>query len=318
MRSLFCLLFALFIATGAQAALPPLDGVFINVEQENLPGVVTDIAKRNYRTIVVQYASNEYYEQATRFAELDKIFGTAKTLEEKQKKVVDIYVGLYYDESWNAAWKAEGKALDPFFTRNEKTITDLDGRYGDHPRFKGWYIAHEIGNSVERNDDTAAKFFKKIADKCRDVDKKRGRERRVLVSAYFNPHENYLQHQRFAQRLSTIQKGAAFNTILLQDGVGTRLLNPALLAKIVTPYYEAAKDAVGRDRLWGVIELFCCAKLVGDCQCKAACGRGPDRRFTKQRAAIVTHVSHTIAFEYTDIAKTHANCGATFCDVRSR
>jgi hypothetical protein len=313
MRSLLPLTFALLIASGAQAALPPLDGAFINVEQKNLSGAVTDLANRNCRIIIVQYSSNTYG-KATRIAELDTIFKTADDLAKREKKLVDVYVGLYFDENWNDAWEAGTEALEPFLRQNTKTIKDIDTRYGDHPRFKGWYIAHEIGNAAVPA-DVAATFFGRLANECRAYDKKRGKERLVLVSAYFNPRENYLQPEQFAKSLSTIDKCANFSRILLQDGVGTRQLDPTKLTKIVTPLYDHVARAVGKNRVWGVIELFCCAELESDCQCKDTSGRGADKRLQKQVDAITKHVIAIIAFEFNDISEKPSNCGPPYCNT---
>ena len=309
---------ALLLATSAAGALPPLDGAFINVEQKNLAQAVTDLANRNYGIIVVQYSSNKYHQEATRLKELDAIFKAADEMakKKKDKKIVDVYVGLYYDETWNRAWQTGTTALRPFLTKNKRTIADIDARYGDHPRFKGWYVAHEIGNAKGPDAATAADFFERIASACRAYDNKRGKKRLVLVSAYFNPHNKHLQPETFATRLSTIQNRAKFDRVLLQDGVGARLLDPQQLPKIVTPFYSHIESALGKGALWGVVELFCCPKVVSDCQCaQEPSGRGTDDRIVKQKAAIVKHVSRVVAFEFNDIAEKPNSCGTTYCNV---
>lgn len=299
----------MLLALSARAEELPLDGAFLILDDYK-PGTLTAMQAKGLRTVVIQYTRASGPTPLLR--DLRKVFDESDALASREK-FVDLYVGVYYNESWNDAWKKKDQtALDGLVEANRAVATAVNEEFAERKRFMGWYVAHEIGNSTSGEDGTAADFLAAIADACRSLKPTRP----VLVSAYFNPHPDFQPPADFVKRLRTIQNKARFRRILLQDGVGERRVNPDNLQAVVR-YYDEAKRKLGRKKLWAVVEVFCCEQYAAGCQCVdgAQRPRASDGRIRKQIDAVRPHVHRTIAFKYNGYLDRPAVSATTPCET---
>lgn len=103
-------------------------------------------------------------------------------------KNIDIYIGLYFDETWNTADKSINATYANLLTKHQTVIDETYQLFKSNPFFKGWYIPQEI-NDLEwksvNNRNLLANWLQSISiyAKAKDANKK------IMIAPYFGPNQ---------------------------------------------------------------------------------------------------------------------------------
>ncbi len=167
-------------------------------------------------------------------------------------KGIDVYIGTYFDETWNTMNKDQQSNYDQVLAKHKVVIDEIYGLFGSNPQFKGWYIPQEIDDynwqtSTRRN--MLANWLQQTAAyaKGKDATKK------IMIAPFFGPFQPADVLQTWYENLLTT--ATSVDIIAPQDGVGTGTKD----VDVDVPYYfSAIKNAAinkGRD-FWATIESF--------------------------------------------------------------
>ena len=194
-----------------------------------------------------------WFNSANTFTQNKKSNSLTYLMEAAQKKQIDVYIGLYFDDTyWNHQTDVEWlkqQADNCIFIAEE-----INALFNSNTAFKGWYIPHEpeptAYNTVEKVKLFKDYFVNRISDRLHQINNKP-----VSIAAFWNSKlssPNDLQH--FMRELSK----SNLQIIMLQDGVGVEHVT---LDKLAIYYQSAEKGLYGKDssykgEFWADIETF--------------------------------------------------------------
>ncbi|MEY3417406.1 MAG: hypothetical protein RL060_1518 [Bacteroidota bacterium] len=169
-----------------------------------------------------------------------------------QKVGINLYLGLYFDETWNSTDKSLSTTYSDLLVNHKKTIDELYNLYGNQSNFEGWYIPQEINDlewQTNSNRDLLANWLQQTASyaKTKDVSKK------VIIAPYFGPNQPADILQNWYEQLLTIATN--IDIVSPQDGVGTSTKD---IDVDIPLYFNAIKNAVhGKNKsFWATAESF--------------------------------------------------------------
>ncbi|MFN3402464.1 MAG: DUF4434 domain-containing protein [Cytophagaceae bacterium] len=205
--------------------------------------------------IIVQYGvygGHSWYSPSSlsfvtsRSQTLNRMFAAA------QKIGIDIYLGLYFDETWNHSAKNQASTYSNILTKHQQVINEMHALFGSHSRFKGWYIPQEI-NDLEWQTTTNRNL---LANWLRDVAayaKGKNAAKKVIIAPFFGPHRPADNLKAWWDYVLSVASGV--DLIIPQDGVGTTTKDVDV---DIPHYFNAIKSAcVARGRQFGAtIETF--------------------------------------------------------------
>ena len=167
-------------------------------------------------------------------------------------KNIDIYIGLYFDETWNTADKSINATYANLLTKHQTVIDETYQLFKSNPYFKGWYIPQEI-NDLEwksvNNRNLLANWLQSISiyAKAKDANKK------IMIAPYFGPNQPADVLETWYNQLLLIAKD--IDIVAPQDGVGTTTKD---IDTDIPLYFNAIKNACNTNQVefWATIESF--------------------------------------------------------------
>ncbi|MFN3402463.1 MAG: DUF4434 domain-containing protein [Cytophagaceae bacterium] len=205
--------------------------------------------------IIIQYGvydTHSWYSQSTlpyvntKSSAMNRMFPAALN------KGIDIYIGLYFDETWNHSAKDQSATYTNILNKHKQVIDELTPIFGSHARFKGWYIPQEI-NDLEWQSTTNRNL---LANWLRDVAayaKSKTPTKEVVIAPFFGPHRPADDLQAWWDYVLGVATG--IDLVIPQDGVGTTTKDVDV---DIPHYFNAIKNAcTARGRRFGAtIETF--------------------------------------------------------------
>ncbi|SFS09027.1 protein of unknown function [Dyella sp. OK004] len=253
---------------GAQTTLP-IGGTFIQAEYLNpsirptqLAQITGEMNELDMDTLVIQ--STLQYSCALRAqnAGYQWVAGMPNALsdilQQASSRNIKVYVGLgYFTDWWNCT---------PYYNITDYTIAQLSPALDSilsvingspyASAFAGWYLPDEPAlakpgdtefTAVTSHDAKLAQYLRTRSNKP------------ILISPYLytEPGQQPLSAQQTSQRLSGFISATGIDVYAIQDSVGTGAKDVGWgREQSVGDYYYYASQAIGRDYLWSVNELF--------------------------------------------------------------
>ncbi len=177
---------------------------------------------------------------------LGRIFAAA------QIKGIDIYLGLYFDETWNSSDKTQSSTYSSLLTKQQQVTDELWDLFSGNTRFKGWYIPQEI-NDLEwqstGNQSLLASYLQSVASYAKGKDN----SKKVLIAPFFGPNRPADNLQSWWE--TTLETATDVDIVYVQDGVGTTTKD---VDTDIPHYFAAIKQACeNKGRVFGAtIETF--------------------------------------------------------------
>jgi hypothetical protein len=203
---------------------------------------------------------------------------------------IDYLIGLRFHDTWDEVWEAHPDSLTALVESSLALVDTFRASVGPH--FKGWYMALEVANAYTpaQYDALATAFasFGTVAEP-------------IAMGFYFNPRvPPNLDPDTFARQVQKII--APFDVVLLQDGVGERLIEPRNFATELAPYYRAVKSVVVADprrQFWAIVEGFRCTTGFDPVNrwCLGDRSPAPPDTIREQVAAACAVTPHVIAYD---------------------
>ncbi len=176
----------------------------------------------------------------------------ARLLAAANKKRMDIFIGLYFDEEyWHNQTNEEWLRLHA--DRCIYIANEINDQFGRDPAFKGWYIPHEPEPNAYHSKELTASFndnlINRISGRLHSFDSKP-----VSIAAFFN--FQLTSPSQLRQFMSELCR-SDLQIIMLQDGVG---VNHVTLDKVALYYKEAGsglyEDSDFKGEFWTDLETF--------------------------------------------------------------
>ncbi|HEY8401589.1 MAG TPA: DUF4434 domain-containing protein [Cytophagaceae bacterium] len=192
-------------------------------------------------TYIIQYSVYDNFawynaDQSLNFIQyredaLSKIFQAA---EEKDMK---IYLGLFFDESWNNSSKDNPSTYSNLLTKHKAVIDDLWDKFGSKAAFAGWYIPQEI-NDYEWNNTTEKTLLFNWLKEVSDYASSKDNTKEVMIAPFFNLWKPADVVKAWYNEL--FQTTPNITQVFPQDGVGITLKD---VRYHVPLYYAKIKEA---------------------------------------------------------------------------
>ena len=101
--------------------------------------------KIGMRTVIAQFSAHDqqvWFDTNETFVTQKSKYALGRLLSAAAEKGMEVYVGLYFDESY---WKNQTSEtwLDEHANRCNRMATEINALFGTQSAFKGWYIPHE-------------------------------------------------------------------------------------------------------------------------------------------------------------------------------
>ena len=207
-----------------------------------------NIKKLGITEVIVQWTRFEGVEfiSATGDSLVSKILQAAKSTN------TDIYLGLSLSKLWSSpdAWSVQ--TVQKELRENRELAERILRQAGDHPRFRGWYVPHEITDVYydENQQELLLRFLRGITTYLNDVDP----QRLVLASGYTLPAQSHLL--QFAVWWGRVFDEAGIDVLIFQDGAGVGGNDDW---QKIHPYLEGIaylQENMFAGELWFVVEVF--------------------------------------------------------------
>lgn len=244
-----------------------LTGTFVeffdkdNWEQSQWNNLLDEMKQIGFNTVIVQFAAfndKVWYDGNNAFTPNKGKFALERLLAAAEQKQMDVYIGLYFDNSY---WQNQTNE-NWLRLHAERCITvaeQVNALFGHSPAFKGWYIPHEPEPNAYNTDEKVASFrnlfVNKISNRLHQINNKP-----VSIAAFWNSDLTSPQQlQHFMAELSK----ANLQVIMLQDGVGVGHVKMNKLAD----YYKAAakglytENTAYQGEFWTDLETFTVSEL---------------------------------------------------------
>ena len=143
-----------------------LTGTFVeffdkdNWEQSQWDNLLDEMKQIGLNTVIVQFAAfndKVWYDGNNAFTPNKGKFALARLLAAAEQKQMDVYIGLYFDNSY---WQNQTNE-NWLRLHAERCITvaeQVNTLFGSSPAFKGWYIPHEPEPNAYNTDEKVASF----------------------------------------------------------------------------------------------------------------------------------------------------------------
>ncbi|WNL48069.1 DUF4434 domain-containing protein [Dyella sp. BiH032] len=179
-------------------------------------------------------------------------------LEQASKKNIKVYMGLgYFTDWWSCTpYYANTGATIEQLTPGIDAIVSIVGGSPYASAFAGWYFPDEpdFANPDDAEFAAVKAHYQQISAFVRSKFNKP-----LLISPYLYtpPGTQPLSAQGVASRLKTFSTDTGIDIYAVQDSVGTGAKDVGWgREQSVGDYYYYASQAIGRDHLWSVNELF--------------------------------------------------------------
>lgn len=166
---------------------------------------------------------------------LNKIFQAAEA------KGINIYVGLYFDETWNSSSKTASSTYSLLLTKQQQVITEIWNLFGNSPSFKGWYIPQEI-NDLEWQTNPAKSLLFDWVQSIASWAHSKNTSKPVMIAPFFNLWMPSDLLKTWYTEL--FQAAPDLDQVFPQDGVGITLKN---VYYDVPLFYSKIKEACGEN-----------------------------------------------------------------------
>jgi hypothetical protein len=234
----------------------------------------------------ISYGNTTWFNSANDFTKIKYPNALPKLLAAANKKQMDIFMGLYFDEEY---WKNQTN-VDWLRLHADRCISiaeELNAQFGKNPAFKGWYIPHEPEPNAYHSKELTASLnenlINRISDKLHSFDAKP-----VSIAAFFNSElTSTTQLKDFMTELCK----SNLQIIMLQDGIG---VNHVSIEQVGLYYSEADRGLYEntnyKGEFWTDLETFGFAP------------QGPvtiDRiKKQLQSELSVSHITKAVTFQY--------------------
>ena len=212
--------------------------------------------KIGMRTVIAQFSAHDqqvWFDTNETFVTQKSKYALGRLLAAAAEKGMEVYVGLYFDETY---WKNQTSEtwLDEHANRCNRMATEINALYGTQPAFKGWYIPHEpepyAYNTEEKMNLFRTHFVDRISNHLHQLNNKP-----VAIAAFWNSTlSTPEQLQTFMSQLAKCN----LQVIMLQDGVGVGHVS---LDRLETYYKHAETGLFGdgsafKGEFWTDLETF--------------------------------------------------------------
>lgn len=268
-----CVLGVVAPASGQSVNTPPLDGAFIQLDNDMLAqlrpddwrAVLDQMNALKMKTVIVMYlgqAANDG-EKPPPFliSEKGRTDPVVVLLEHAAKLKMKVYLGLVNppgtgDDATNARpgyWKKEN--LSSFAKANSTFAKSVAAKYGDQPAFHGWYIPLENWIGLYDYDPVEewTEFYKTITTACKAATKT---PKPVMISPCL-PAKNYRKPAKEAATIyGKLLKGTGLDVVMLQDSVAVRASSLTIkeAASYLQPLAEVCKE--NKIAFWSNLECM--------------------------------------------------------------
>ncbi len=162
---------------------------------------------------------------------LNKIFQAAEA------KGINIYVGLYFDETWNSSSKTAASTYSLLLTKQQQVINEIWNLFGNSSSFKGWYIPQEI-NDLEWQTNPAKSLLFDWIQSIASLAHNKNASKPVMIAPFFNLWMPSDLLKTWYTEL--FQAAPDLDQVFPQDGVGITLKN---VYYDVPLFYSKIKEA---------------------------------------------------------------------------
>jgi hypothetical protein len=165
---------------------------------------------------------------------LNKIFTAAKATG------IKVWLGLYFDESWNKSDKASANVYSDLLIKQKAAIDELNTLFGKDKAFGGWYIPQEINDLDWQTNDRKTLLFNWLQEIAKYAHSKNP-AKPVMISPYFNLWQPADVLEEWYNELLTTAKD--IDWVYVQDGIGTTLKG---IDVDIPHYYSHIKSACNK------------------------------------------------------------------------
>ena len=145
---------------------------------------------------------------------LNKIISAANKVD------MDVYLGLYFDETWNTSDKSASSTYSGLLDKHKQVIDEIWDLFKDSASFAGWYIPQEINDLEWQSDPQKTLLFNWLRD-VSDYAHAKSATHPVMIAPYCNLWQPAdLIQQWYDDMLTTATN---IDMIYPQDGIGTHI-----------------------------------------------------------------------------------------------
>lgn len=202
------------------------------------------------RALIIQWAQHNnvaFYPTANnRDSMLDRVASAAAD------SGLDFYTGLALNSEWLKPETLNHDKISNALEENKQVATIIHQHFGNHARFRGWYVPQELTDLFYTDDqrELIIGFFSELTGFIRKFDALKP----ILASGYTSPEKSHLV--KFTMWWMRVFDETGIDTLLFQDGAGTA--NQKKWEKIA-PYVEAISiidDEYFSGDIWFIAEIF--------------------------------------------------------------
>ncbi len=110
---------------------------------------------------------------------LNKIFEAAESLD------MGVYVGVYFDETWNSSNKSSSTTYSTLLSKQQQTIDEIWNLFGSSSAFKGWYLPQEI-NDLEWQKNPEKSLLFSYLQNVASYARAKNNSKPVMIAPFFN------------------------------------------------------------------------------------------------------------------------------------
>lgn len=137
-----------------------------------------------------------------------------------EKVGIDVYFGLYFDETWNGSNKSTNTEYDNLLTKHQGVIDEIYNLFGASNSFGGWYIPQEL-NDLEWQGTTEQNLLFNWLKAVSDYANAKDNTKPVMIAPFFNLWQPAdVIENWYDEMLSTAPN---IKEIYPQDGVGVKV-----------------------------------------------------------------------------------------------
>lgn len=258
--------------------------------------IVADSNKAGMRLLIVQYVKMLQQDPAVApkdfTSDLDDLMSAAKRFNQQhptQKTLVMIGLSNCVHERWSGVIASDETKTTDLLSKltaaNSSIISHIQSNYATSTSFGGFYIPlelwpfckflqggeHPIPAVTDATLEKLRLFLRNTRDKCKAI----APSAFVTASVYFNPWQ-YMDwvgpSKTYAMYKNIIFRDTKLSAVMLQDGIGTRIVESSNVSgklkdcgpralELVEQYFAAFHDACEQNNieLWDVVEVFSAA-----------------------------------------------------------
>jgi hypothetical protein len=267
--SLLLLLMVLACFSPGMSEAAPIDGTFMHaqgIEVSQLDLYFDELRELDMNIVIISQTREKVKEVpqncgANNYRWLTDPDKLQQILDKASARGISVYVGLT-----NSMGACDGFYLNP---SKDQTIADysiavsiINGQFGAHPAFAGWYIPDEPALAYWTDPSVTYSYYAGLVNAIKPYSTKQ-----ILVAPYL-AGVGGRQPSVIGSRAKAFQQNTGIDIQVWQDSVGADGINPGMAWTWDRPYdlgdyYFAIASNIGSANFWSDNELFNCCTSGG-------------------------------------------------------